>query len=68
MRPINIDARQLAVSAPELISAARTDPDGKAIQIALTRRVKVFTVPSNTSFILNLLPENWSCPMPSMPE
>src|SRR5262249_51668484 len=40
-RPVAISVDKLAVGAPGYISAARRDPDGKAIRIALARKVTV---------------------------
>jgi hypothetical protein len=67
-RPIKIEVGQLAAGARDVITAARTDPDGKALRIALGQKVSVHAIPSNTSFVLDLLPENWAGPMPGMTE
>ncbi|HEY5306526.1 MAG TPA: hypothetical protein VIJ52_07660 [Pseudolabrys sp.] len=55
--PVELQVGQLSESAPDLISAARTDPDGSALRFALKQKVNVRTFPSNDSFILDLMPE-----------
>jgi hypothetical protein len=65
-RPIRIDLGQLAEGARDVVSAARADPDGKVLRITLGQKVKVHTIPSNNSFVLDLLPEGWAGPMPGL--
>src|SRR5262245_3321773 len=38
-RPVDINVDRINASAPGYISAARRDPDGKAIRLALARKV-----------------------------
>jgi len=40
-KPVALAVERLNVNAPDFISAARRDPDGSAIRIALTRKVKL---------------------------
>src|SRR5690242_18799455 len=37
-QPVDIAVEQLATSAPDLIGAARRDPDGRAVRIALVHK------------------------------
>ncbi len=67
-QPVAMQVEQLVEGAPDLINAARTDPDKKALRIALGRNVKLHTIPSNNTFILDLLEENWTGPMPGAPQ
>ena len=59
---------RLNVNAPDYISAARRDPDGSAIRIALTRKVKLNTIAAAERLYVDLLPENWKGPMPGLPQ
>ncbi len=67
--PIDIAAvDQLAAAAPEFIGAARRDPDGGAIRIALARQVKINTTPAAERLYVDLLPDNWTGVMPELPK
>lgn len=67
-QPVDISVEQLATSAPDLIGAARRDPDGRAIRIALVHKVKLNSIPAAEHFFLDLLPENWSGLLPGPPQ
>jgi hypothetical protein len=67
-QPVDIDVEKLAASAPELIGAARRDPDGRAVRIALARKIKLNSIPAAEHFFLDLLPENWNGLMPGPPQ
>jgi tetratricopeptide (TPR) repeat protein len=54
--------------APDDISAARIDPDGGAIRIALAQKLKVNSTPAAERFFVDLLPESWSGVMPGLPK
>ena len=49
-----------APAAPDYISAARLDPDGMAIRIALSRKVKFNSIPAAERLYVDLLPETWT--------
>ena len=44
------------------------DPDGSAIRIALTRKVKLNTISAAERLYVDLLPENWKGPTPGVPQ
>jgi tetratricopeptide (TPR) repeat protein len=67
-KPISIPVDRLSGSAPDYISAARLDPDGSAIRIALKRKVKINTIPAAERLYVDLLPENWSGVLPGLPQ
>ena len=67
-KPVMIAVERLNVNAPDLISAARRDPDGSAIRIALTRKVKLNAITAAERLYVDLLPENWKGPMPGLPQ
>lgn len=66
--PAAVAVGKLNAAAPELISAARSDPDGKAIRIALSQKVKVNTITAAERFYVDLMPENWSGVLPGLPQ
>ncbi len=67
-KPVSVAVERLSVNAPGVISAARRDPDGSAIRIALTQKVKVNTIAAAERLYVDLLPETWSGPMPGLPQ
>ena len=66
-KPIAIDVGGLNAAAAGYISAARIDPDGTAIRIALVHPVKVNSIPVAERLFVDLLPENWVGVMPGLP-
>jgi len=67
-KPVAVAVERLNVNAPDYISAARRDPDGSAIRIALTRKVKLNTISAAERLYVDVLPENWKGPMPGLPQ
>ena len=67
-KPVALAVERLNVNAPEYISAARRDPDGSAIRLALLRKVKVNTIAAAERLYVDLLPEAWKGPMPGLPQ
>jgi tetratricopeptide (TPR) repeat protein len=67
-KPVSVAVERLNVNAPEFISAARRDPDGSAIRLALTHKVKVNTITAAERLYVDLLPETWEGPMPGLPQ
>lgn len=67
-KPVSIPVEHLDTRAPGYIGAARLDPDGTAIRIALARKVKINTIPAAERLYVDLLPENWSGLPPGLPQ
>jgi len=67
-KPVALAVERLNVNAPDYISAARRDPDGSAIRLALTRKVKLNTIAAAERLYVDLLPEAWKGPMPGLPQ
>jgi tetratricopeptide (TPR) repeat protein len=67
-KPVALAVERLNVNAPEYISAARRDPDGSAIRLALLRKVKLNTIAAAERLYVDLLPEAWKGPMPGLPQ
>jgi hypothetical protein len=67
-KPVLISIDRLSAQASEYIGAARRDPDGRAIRIALARKVTVNSIAAGDKFFVDLLPDTWSGPPPSLPQ
>jgi hypothetical protein len=67
-KPVKVAVDRLSTDAPGYISAARSDPDGGAIRIALARKVKINTTPVAERLYVDLLPEKWTGVMPGLPK
>ena len=67
-KPIEIGVDRLNAGAPDYISAARRDPDGTAIRLALARSVKVNTIPAGEWLYVDLLPDTWKGVVPGLPQ
>ncbi len=65
--PVAVSIDQLSKLAPDYISAARLDPDGTSIRIAVRREVKVNSIPFAERLYIDLLPSNWTGIMPGLP-
>jgi hypothetical protein len=66
-RPIDVSIDRLALQLPDYVGAARRDPDGKGIRVALSQQVKVNTTPAAEKFFIDLLPASWTGQPPSLP-
>ena len=67
-KPVTIAVDRLNTSAPDIISAARLDPDGNSIRIALKQQVKLNSIPVAERLYVDLLPANWTGVMPGLPQ
>ena len=67
-RPVAISVDRLNAGAPDYISAARRDPDGSGIRIALARKIKINSIPAAERLYVDLLPENWTGMLPGLPQ
>jgi tetratricopeptide (TPR) repeat protein len=67
-KPVAVAVEKLNSSAAGYISAARRDPDGSAIRIALTQKVKVNTIAAAERLYVDLLPDSWKGPNPGLPQ
>jgi len=67
-KPVDISVDRLNAGAPDYISAARRDPDGSAIRIALARKIKLNTIPAAERYYVDLLPEDWKGLQPGLPQ
>jgi tetratricopeptide (TPR) repeat protein len=66
-RPVDVNVDRLREGAPDYIGAARRDPDGKAVRIALSRRVTMNAMVAGDRLFVDLLPDSWSGLPPGLP-
>jgi tetratricopeptide (TPR) repeat protein len=67
-QPVEVSVDRMNSGASDYISAARRDPDGMAVRIALARKVKANLMPAAEQVYLDLLPETWTGVAPGLPE
>ena len=65
--PVDIPVEAIADAVPDYVSSARRDPDGTAIRLSLSRRVTVSTMSAGERIFVDLLPDTWVGPPPSLP-
>ena len=66
-QPVEINVDHIAVSMPGYISAARRDPDGTAVRLALTRKLRVNSIAAADRVYVDLLPLDWAGLPPGLP-
>jgi tetratricopeptide (TPR) repeat protein len=66
-RPVDVNVDRLREGAGDYIGAARRDPDGKAVRIALSRRVTMNSMVAGDRLFVDLLPDSWSGLPPGLP-
>ncbi|WP_024340953.1 hypothetical protein [Bradyrhizobium japonicum] len=66
-RPVDVPVDRVPEGAPDYVNSARRDPDGGAIRLSLVRRVTVNTMNAGERTFVDLLPEGWKGPPPSLP-
>ena len=66
-RPVDIPIDKWSEAAPDYVASARRDPDGSAIRLSLARRVTINTMTAGERVFVDLLPDTWSGPPPSLP-
>ena len=67
-QPVDVAVDRINANAPDYIGAARRDPDGSAIRIALARKVKVNLITAAEQIYVDILPDDWSGMMPGLPQ
>jgi hypothetical protein len=67
-KPVSVPVERISSRAPAYISAARQDPDGSSIRIALAKKVNVHTIPAAERLYIDLLPEDWVGVAPGLPQ
>ena len=66
-KAIAVDLSDIPASIPQAVSAARLDPDGRGIRLALVREFRINTVRAGDELYIDILPMGWTGPMPALP-
>jgi hypothetical protein len=66
-RTIDISVDALTRELRNYVSSARRDPDGTAIRIALSRKVRINSAEAGNQLFVDLLPEPWVGGAPALP-
>ncbi|HVG51549.1 MAG TPA: tetratricopeptide repeat protein [Xanthobacteraceae bacterium] len=66
-RPVDVSVDRIA-NSNEYFSAARRDPDGRGIRIALNQRVRVNSMVAGERLFIDLMPDSWTAAPPSLPQ
>lgn len=67
-KPVDIFVDRIPLAAPNYVGAARTDPDGSAVRLALNRKVTVNSMAAGEKLFVDLLPEGWTGLPPGLPQ
>ena len=67
-RPVDVPADRIPMQAAGYVNAARADPDGSAVRLALGRKVTVNTMAAGEKLFVDLLPEGWNGLPPGLPQ
>src|ERR1044072_3675049 len=67
-RPVDVSVDRIPMQAAGYVNAARADPDGIAVRLALGRKVTVNTMAAGEKLFVDLLPETWSGLAPGLPQ
>src|SRR5580704_69933 len=66
--PVDVSVDRIAERASVYIGAARRDPDGKAVRMALAQTVTVNTMAAGEKLFVDLLPASWTGVPPGLPQ
>src|ERR1043166_959678 len=66
--PIDVAVDHIATGSGGYMGAARRDPDGSGIRLALTRKVTVNSMAAGEKVFVDLLPEGWAGLPPGLPQ
>ncbi len=67
-QPVDISVDRIPIGAPNYVGAARRDPDGTGVRLALNRKVTVNSMAAGEKLFVDLLPEDWSGLPPGLPQ
>ena len=66
-KPVDVPIDLLADSVPAYVGAVRRDPDGTAIRMAMTQKVRINTMTAGERVFIDLLPDKWTGLPPALP-
>src|SRR5947209_4082699 len=64
----DIRVDRIPLAAASYVGAARSDPDGTAVRLALNRKVTVNSMAAGEKLFVDLLPEGWTGLPPGLPQ
>lgn len=67
-RPVDVAIEKVSAAAADYVGAARRDPDGTGLRLALARKVTVNSMAAGERLFIDLLPENWTGVAPGLPQ
>ena len=67
-QPVDVDIEKLQASLPNIVGAARRDPDGRGFRFSLTRKATVNSMAAGERLYIDLLPETWTGLAPGLPK
>ncbi len=67
-RSVALEAREIPDQLPDYVTAARRDPDGHALRLALTQPAAVNTMEAGHMLFVDLLPSGWTGHPPGLPQ
>src|ERR1043165_6739695 len=67
-RPVDVSVDRIPMQSAGYVNAARADPDGIAVRLALGRKVTVNSMAAGEKLFVDLLPEDWSGLPPGLPQ
>jgi len=65
---VSVPIDRLPVNARGYVAAARSDPDGMAVRMALSRKVRISSMMAAERLFIDLLPDSWTAEPPSLPQ
>lgn len=66
--PVAVAVDRINSRVRDYVSAARVDPDGKAVRIALAGKFRINAIPAADRLFIDLLPEPWVGMLPGLPQ
>src|SRR5215213_6332083 len=67
-QPVEVAVDRIPIGAPSYVGAARRDPDGTGVRLALNRKVTVNSMAAGEKLFVDLLPEGWTGLPPGLPQ
>jgi hypothetical protein len=67
-QPVDVPVERIPMLAGSYVAAARSDPDGGGVRMALNRKVTVNTMAAGEKLFVDLLPEGWTGLAPGLPQ
>lgn len=67
-QPVDLAVDRINASAPDYVSAARKDPDGMAVRMALVKGYRVNAQTAGERLFIDILPMDWQGVTPGLPQ